>query len=104
MPVQTMFDGDISVQTAVPDCGQCMQGPGRLCESKTAVLRYSEYENGVQGMTLIRVMRDDNFLKQMLVLIRRFYSSYVKQRRPPPDNMFFNRNDYQVNFSSFPLF
>lgn len=48
-------------------------------------------------MTLIRVLRDDNFLKQMLLLIRRFYLSYVVQRKLPPENMFFQRNDYQVN-------
>ena len=49
-----------------------------------------------QGMTLIRVLRDDNFLKQMLLLIRRFYTSYVRQRKLPPQDMFFQRNDYQV--------
>lgn len=47
-------------------------------------------------MTLIRVMRDDNFLKQMLVLIRRFYTSYVQLGRQPPQDMFYQRNDYQV--------
>ncbi len=51
-------------------------------------------------MTLIRVLRDDNFLKQMLVLIRRFYTSYVRQRKPPPEDMFYQRNDYQVSRTS----
>jgi len=51
-------------------------------------------------MTIFRVMRDDDFLRQMLLLISRFNSTYVKAKRPPPANMFFDRSDYQVRVAS----
>lgn len=53
-------------------------------------------------MTIFRVLRDEDFLRQMLVLIRRFHTTYVKAKRAPPVNMFFDRSDYQVGGVSLP--
>jgi hypothetical protein len=50
----------------------------------------------VQGMTIFRILRDEDFLRQMLVVIRRFHTTYVRAKKAPPVNMFYDRSEYQV--------
>lgn len=57
--------------------------------------------HSAQGMSLFRVHRDDTYLQQMLAVIRRFYVTHVKAKRPPPQDMFFQGSDYQASATRF---
>ncbi len=49
----------------------------------------------VQGLTIYRMWRDEEYLKAMLDFVSRVYTQHVLLGRPPPGNIFWGLPEYK---------
>ena len=54
----------------------------------------------MQGINVFRMARDDAYLRQMLTMLSRFYTTHVLPGKQPPPDMFARLPEYQQLLAS----